>query len=294
MNILSIDGISKSYGRISALKDLSLRVEKGQVYGILGPNGSGKTTTLSVILGIVTQDSGSYSWFNNKYGARVRTKLGALLETPNFYPYLNADDNLAIIRQIKRSEEKDFTALLDLVHLSDRRRSKFFGYSLGMRQRLAIAAAMVGNPEVLILDEPTNGLDPEGIADVRETINAIAETGKTIIMASHMLDEVEKVCSHVAILKEGRLLTEGSVSSILSKNILIEVGAHDMEGLLSQLQTINQVLKITRRPLFFEVAVPDGFDPTILNNELMQRGVALRHLNTKRNRLEDDFLEITK
>lgn len=294
MNILSIDGISKSYGRISALKDLSLRVEKGQVYGILGPNGSGKTTTLSVILGIVTQDSGSYSWFNNKYGARVRTKLGALLETPNFYPYLNADDNLAIIRQIKRSEEKDFNALLDLVHLSDRRRSKFFAYSLGMRQRLAIAAAMVGNPEVLILDEPTNGLDPEGIADVRETINAIAQTGKTIIMASHMLDEVEKVCSHVAILKEGRLLTQGSVSSILSKDILIEVGANDMEGLLSELQTINQVLKITRRPLYFEVSVPDGFDPTSLNNELMQRGVALRHLNTKRNRLEDDFLEITK
>ncbi|NND31797.1 MAG: ATP-binding cassette domain-containing protein [Saprospiraceae bacterium] len=294
MKILSIHGITKSYGRIEAIKNLDLEVEPGQVYGILGPNGSGKTTTLSIVLGIIRQDKGMFQWFDGKYGRSVRTRLGALLETPNFYPYLDADDNLGIIRHIKRSHESDFSELLELVQLSDRRKSKFISYSLGMRQRLAIAAALVGDPEVLILDEPTNGLDPEGIADVRSTISDIASMGKTIIMASHMLDEVEKVCTHVAILKKGELLTHGPVGAILSDEITVEVGSVDLSRLEQALHSFEGVSNIIRKMNFFEISVSANFDVGAMNLELMNKGIVANHLQKKRHSLEDEFLEIIK
>ena len=211
MTVLQISGLTKKYGKITALKSLDLKIEQGNVYGLLGPNGSGKTTTLGIILGILKQDDGSFSWFGDKYGDQYRLKIGAILETPNFYPYLNADENLEIIRHIKNDQNADFTELLTMVNLVDRRKSNFSTYSLGMKQRLAIAATLIGEPEVLIFDEPTNGLDPQGIAEVREILKKIANTGKTVIMASHILDEVEKICSHVAIIKKGQLLATGPV-----------------------------------------------------------------------------------
>ena len=294
MNILSIDGITKSYGRIDAVKDLHLRIDSGQIFGILGPNGSGKTTTLSIILGIVHPDSGTFRWFEGPDGRSVRSKLGALLETPNFYPYLDAEDNLAIIRHIKRSSEKDFTKLLELVQLSHRKNSKFISYSLGMRQRLAIAAALVGDPEVLILDEPTNGLDPEGISDVRKTIKNIASMGKTIILASHMLDEVEKICSHVAILKNGELLKQGAVHTILSDEIVFEVGSDDLKGLEAALEKIESIRNLHKMSSYFEISVDESLDPGLLNVELMKAGIIINHLQRKKTRLEDEFLEITR
>ncbi|MBK8506329.1 MAG: ATP-binding cassette domain-containing protein [Saprospiraceae bacterium] len=292
MNVLSIKDTSKSYGNIEALNGLNLQVQQGEIWGILGPNGSGKTTILGIVLGIIHQDSGSFHWFEDKYGDHVRTKLGALLETPNFYPYLHADDNLAIIRHIKRSKETNFDQLLELVGLKERRKSKFSGYSLGMRQRLAIAAALVGDPEVLILDEPTNGLDPAGIADVRSIILKIASRGKTIIMASHMLDEVEKICSHVAILKKGRLLTEGLVGSILSDDMTIELQSEDLVLLEKILREMNQVNQIRRINSILEITVPKGFDSATLNRQLMDKGIVLQQLVIKKHSLETEFLEI--
>ena len=231
MPILEINNLTKRYGKITAVKDLSFTLEKGNIYGILGPNGSGKTTTLGIVLGITQKDAGNYSWFDGLHDKQARQRIGALLETPNFYPYLNADDNLEIIAHIKNKPQKRFDDLLALVDLKHRRRSPFNTYSLGMKQRLAIAGAMVGDPEVLIFDEPTNGLDPQGIAEVRETIRKIADQGKTILMASHILDEVEKICSHVAIIKQGKLLATGTVGNIIGGEDQIEVSSEENEAL---------------------------------------------------------------
>ncbi|MFB0924859.1 MAG: ATP-binding cassette domain-containing protein, partial [Vicingaceae bacterium] len=211
--ILNINGISKSYGKVKALNNLSLKINQGEIYGILGPNGSGKTTTLGIILDVLNADSGSFSWNEQENSKYDRKKIGSLLETPNFYPYLSARQNLSIVCKIKEVSESEVDRVLSLVDLISRANSKFKTFSLGMKQRLAIASALLGDPEVLVLDEPTNGLDPQGIAEIRTIILDLAAAGKTIIMASHILDEVEKTCSHVAVLKLGNLLTFGPIQT---------------------------------------------------------------------------------
>ena len=208
--VLTISGLQKNYGKIHAVNDLSLSVERGSVYGILGPNGSGKTTTLAIILGVVNSNGGSYSWFGNENSKNDRKRIGAILEQPLFYPYLTAEKNLQIVASIKGVEYSDIERVLKIVELFERKDSKFRTFSYGMKQRLAIASALLGNPEVLIFDEPTNGLDPKGIAEIRELIIKIAKQGITILLASHLLDEVQKTCSHVAVLKSGKKLYEGS------------------------------------------------------------------------------------
>lgn len=294
MSVLSVNSISKSYADIKAIDALDLEVQAGEIWGILGPNGSGKTTLLGMLLGIIHPDAGNYRWFEGKYGKYERRYLGALLETPNFYPYLNADENLAIIRHIKNSQENNFDSLLNLVSLIDRRSSKFVAYSLGMRQRLAIAAAMVGNPEVLILDEPTNGLDPEGIADVRSTILDIAHNGKTIIMASHMLDEVQKICTHVAILRKGKLLAKGPVDAILSGKIALELHADDLDQLRVILSKMFNHSDIRIKENGIEVLTEPGYNTAQLNRSLMQEGIFLSQLIVKKHSLETEFLQIIK
>ncbi|MDH3649930.1 MAG: ATP-binding cassette domain-containing protein [Saprospiraceae bacterium] len=294
MNVLTIVGISKSYGAITALNNLSLQIRAGDIHGLLGPNGSGKTTTLGIVLGIIKPTNGTYEWFDGLPAQMARRKLGALLETPNFYPYLNADDNLSIVRHIKRSSESDFDALLDLVQLKGRRKSKFNTYSLGMKQRLAIAAAMVGDPEVLILDEPTNGLDPEGIADVRNTIIRIGDSGKTIIMASHILDEVEKMCTHVSILKQGQIIAEGLVGAILSDDLCIEIGSEDLSKLGEALANIPGIRKMDEKNGWFELMVDPDVTASEINHRLLKMGLQINHLVVRKNRLEDEFLEVIK
>jgi ABC-type multidrug transport system ATPase subunit len=216
MPVLTVKNLTKSYGQLVALESLNLNVEAGQVFGLLGPNGSGKTTLLGILLDVLHPSSGTFTWFDGTEGEHVRRRIGAFLETPNFYPYLNADQNLSLVASIKRVSNPPLDSLLELVQLKDRHRSPFRTYSLGMKQRLALAACLVGDPVVLILDEPTNGLDPEGMVEVRHIIQKIAAQGKTIILASHILDEVEKICSHVAIIKKGKLLAAGAIGSILS------------------------------------------------------------------------------
>ena len=222
--ILQVNGLSKSYKDVKALDNLNLSVEQGTIFGLLGPNGSGKTTTLGILLGVIKQKSGSYSWFDNGHKTENRKKIGALLETPNFYPYLSAVRNLEIVAKIKNMNDPlpKIEAVLKEVNLFERKDSKFRTFSLGMKQRLAIASALLNDPEVLVLDEPTNGLDPQGIAEIRELILKIAGDNRTIIIASHILDEIEKVCTHVAILKFGKLIKQGTINEIIgAENYII-------------------------------------------------------------------------
>ncbi len=294
MSVLQINQLTKKYGRLTAVNGLSLRVEQGNVYGILGPNGSGKTTTLGCILGIIKANSGDFEWFGGRYGANPRRHIGALLETPNFYPYLNAVDNLAITAHIKKVKSPNIDEVLHLVKLHHRRLSKFKTYSFGMKQRLAIAAAMIGDPHVLIFDEPTNGLDPLGIAEVRQTINEIAGRGKTIIMASHILDEVEKVCSHVAIIKNGQLLTTGTVGAIINQNKSIELKADEVRSLIPRLQQIPGILKVDQKDHLLLLEVDQSVAAADINRLAFESGISLSHLLTRQKSLESEFLEITK
>jgi len=293
MPALTVRNLTKRYGSLMALEGLDIDIEAGQVFGLLGPNGSGKTTLLAILLDVLRPSGGSFTWFDGREGDHVRRRIGALLETPNFYPYLDADQNLAIVAGIKRVTTP-FDDLLELVQLRERRHSPYRTYSLGMKQRLALAACLVGDPDVLILDEPTNGLDPEGMVEVRHIIQKIAARGKTIILASHMLDEVEKVCSDVAIIKKGRLLAAGMVGSILGGQPVVEVGAVDIEMLHEVLSGSPLVTKITRDANHLILQLTSDGNPGDLNRIAFERGIVLTHLVFRRQSLEAEFLEITR
>ena len=294
MEVLQVDNLSKHYGLIKALDGLSFSVSEGQVMGILGPNGSGKTTTLGIILGVLNQNSGSYTWFENKYGDKHRLQIGAILETPNFYPYLNAEQNLDIVRQIKRVDNKNFDSLLDLVQLSERKKSPFRSYSLGMKQRLAIAATLIGDPKIVIFDEPTNGLDPQGIAEVRSVLKDIASRGRTVIMASHILDEVEKICSHVTMLKNGKILSSGPVGSILSDNVTLEIGAENRDTLVKFLETYPGIISVKLTGNHLECKADESILIAELNKKAISSDIKINHLIARKSRLEEEFLEIVK
>ena len=293
MTVLETNELSKRYGPIKAVNRLSLKVEEGQILGILGPNGSGKTTFLGMVLDIIKKDSGNYAWFEGKHGENARKNLGALLETPNFYPYKNAVDNLRIIAHIKKVENPRIDELLEIVNLAHRKTSPFRAYSLGMKQRLGIAGAMIGDPDVLIFDEPTNGLDPQGIAEVRETIVNIGKEGKTIIMASHILDEVEKVCTHVSIIKNGNHLISGSVGSIISDDVQVEIAAPNLDGLRNMLSNDSRISKLVEKEGKLVLYVDSEFSTSEINQMAHNNGITLTHLVAKAKSLESEFLEIT-
>jgi ABC-2 type transport system ATP-binding protein len=293
--ILSIQGVSKNYGSIQALNSVSFDVPQGCVFGILGPNGSGKTTLLSIILDILQARSGTYNWFGKPGSAATRKLIGSLLETPNFYHYLSAVDNLNITHAISgRGDATDIDRVLEIVKLSARKKSKFKTYSLGMKQRLAIGAALLGNPDVLVFDEPTNGLDPVGIAEIRELIKQLARDGKTIIMASHLLDEVEKVCTHVAILKKGNLLTAGPVDEVLANEDIVEVSAQDTVKLKEVLASIPGHTHLKEEgkaiQLFFPIGTANMED---INRYCFNQGITLNQLLLKKKSLETKFFELT-
>ncbi len=293
--ILSINGIAKAYGPIKALKGVSFDVPEGAVFGILGPNGSGKTTMLSIILDILKADTGSFAWFGKPGSPETRKKIGSLLETPNFYHYLSAVDNLNITHAISgRGDVADIDRVLEIVKLSERKKSKFSSYSLGMKQRLAIGAALLGDPQVLVFDEPTNGLDPVGIAEIRELIKELAKRGKTIIMASHLLDEVEKVCTHVAILKRGTLITAGHVDEVLSNEDIVEVSSNDPAQLLSLLNSFPGYTTIKQDGRLVQLFFPIGTASLeAVNRFCFEKGITLNLLNVKKKSLETKFFELT-
>ena len=292
--ILNISGISKNYGRVKALNNLSLQINKGEVYGILGPNGSGKTTTLGIILDVLNADTGSFTWYGKAPSKHSRKKIGSLLETPNFYPYLTARQNLSIVCKIKEVNESEVDRVLSIVDLISRANSKFKTFSLGMKQRLAIASALLGDPEVLVLDEPTNGLDPQGIAEIRTIINDLAKEGKTIIMASHILDEVEKICSHVAVLKLGNLLSFGPIQEVLNNKAQVFVIANDVEQLKTALSQIDGVSGINQIGNKFYLMLAEGKDSAYLNKALFDKGVVASEIGVQQSSLEANFLELIK
>ena len=292
--VLAINNISKNYGKIQALKNVSFSVPEGSVFGILGPNGSGKTTLLGIVMDILKATSGTFTFFGQPGSAAMRRQIGTLLETPNFYQYLSGERNLEIAAEIKGKGREDISNVLQKVDLLERRKSKFSTYSLGMKQRLAIASALLGNPSVLVFDEPTNGLDPVGIADIRQLIVKLAAEGKTIIMASHLLDEVEKVCSHVAILKRGTLLTAGHVDDILVNEDIVEVSAADNIKLLEILHTMNGYTTIRQHPKVIQLLFPSGTaELSNINRHCFNNGIVLNHLNLKQKSLETKFFELT-
>ncbi len=293
--VLSIDNIAKSYGSVKALKGVSFEVPEGSVFGILGPNGSGKTTLLGIVMDVLKASSGDFRWFGQPGTPEQRRKIGSLLETPNFYTYLSAVDNLKITQAISgRGTEEEINEVLKKVNLYERRRYKFSSYSLGMKQRLAIAAALLGNPKVLVLDEPTNGLDPVGIAEIRELIIELRDKGHTIIMASHLLDEVEKVCNHVAILKTGTLITTGHVEEVLMDEDIVEMSAADLTALASALSSFGHTVSVDQKTNTVQVIMPKGTASLeIFNRQCFERGVVLNHLLLKKKRLEARFFELT-
>ncbi|PIQ25614.1 ABC transporter ATP-binding protein [bacterium (Candidatus Blackallbacteria) CG17_big_fil_post_rev_8_21_14_2_50_48_46] len=293
-SILEIFSLSKRYGRLQALQDLNLQIESGTTWGILGPNGSGKTTTLGIVLGVLKPTTGEYLWFGTKPTAQARRRVGTLLETPNFYTYLSAQRNLEIVAAIKGHGQERIAEVLDLVELAKRAKDPISGYSLGMRQRLAVASALLSDPEVLILDEPTNGLDPQGIADVREVIKKTAQTGKTIIMASHILDEVEKVCSHVAVLKQGRRLAAGPLESVLSTAPRLKIASDDLAALQTLASQCPGVQELTQQAGRLELILESGQEPAQINRWFMEQGVALSHLSLEKPSLESGFLNLIR
>ncbi len=295
-SVLTIRNLSKRYGAIQAVNDVSFEVEAKSVFGILGPNGSGKTTTLGIVLDVVRRDAGMYTWFGSPtHTNEIKRKVGAILETPNFYPYLSGYRNLKIVADIKGVSYDKIMPILDKVSLLGRKDSNFKDYSLGMKQRLAIASALLGDPDVLVLDEPTNGLDPEGIREIRDLIRQIASEGKTIILASHLLDEVEKVCTHVGILKSGNLLTYGNVNEILSEDLTVELSSDDVDVLTATLESIRGLKIIERQKNNLLAKVTDeALTASMINKMLHDQGVSLNHLVIKKKSLEDQFLEIVK
>jgi ABC-type multidrug transport system ATPase subunit len=274
------------------VEDVSFRVEEGSIYGILGPNGSGKTTTLGIVLDVIRPSGGSFRWFGRKLSKESKRQIGALIETPNFYPYLSGRQNLRLAADVKGADHREVPRVLELVGLEKRAGSAFKGYSLGMKQRLALASALLGNPRVLVLDEPTNGLDPQGIAEVRELILRVAAEGKTILLASHLLDEVEKVCTHVAVLRGGRLRAEGPVHSILSAQDQVLIYTQHLEAALEQLRQLPQVLRMSPMKDHLQLTLQEGFGSADLNRALMERGVVLSQLIVRKKSLEAQFMEI--
>lgn len=292
-HILSLHQVSKRYGPIQALKEVSFDVPARSVFGVLGPNGSGKTTLLGIVMDVLKANSGNFKWFGQEPHADLRKRIGTLLETPNFYHYYSAVRNLQINAMIKGRGEDDIERVLRLAGLWERRDSKFSTFSLGMKQRLAIASALMGKPEVLLLDEPTNGLDPAGIAEIRDLIRQLGEQGTTVIMASHLLDEVEKVCTHVAILKKGVLLTAGHVDEVLSAEDMIEIGATDLARLEGVLNALPNIKSLRRHNGSFQVVFSESQTAEQVNRYCFEQGITLNYLAVRKKSLEARFIELT-
>jgi len=293
--ILELRQLTKHYGSIRAVNNLSLEVEKGQVFGILGPNGSGKTTTLSIIMGVILPQAGSFSWFGNTGGyADWKKKIGSLIEIPNFYPYLSLVNNLRIIARIKAVPDDDIERVLRITNLHERKGYAYNTLSLGMKQRLAMASVLLGDPEVMVLDEPTNGLDPGGIAEVRNIIVREAEKGKTVILASHILAEVEKVCSHVAVMKDGELLASGRVSELIGAERVFMVSAPDTSLLEESLVRAGMVKSFEKKGDELFLTCPPAVTAAELNKFAFDNGVVLEKLVPVRKSLEAQFLELVK
>jgi len=294
--ILKLNQLTKTFGSLTAVDALTFDIEKGHVYGILGPNGSGKSTTLGMILNVVNPSSGQFEWFQGNLSTHeALKKVGAIIESPNFYPSMSAEDNLKLVCQIKEVDYSRIDVVLDIVDLQDRKKDHFKSYSLGMKQRLAIASALLNNPEILILDEPTNGLDPQGIHQIREIIKRIASEGMTILLASHLLDEVEKVCSHVVVIRKGKMLYSGPVDELSATHGFLELKSNqtmELNSFLDAHDAIESYEEIDHQVIKAILARP--YKASDINKECFEKGVFLTHLVKRKETLEEQFLKLTK
>ena len=292
--ILSINQLTKVYGPLKAVDNLSFTIEKGNVYGILGPNGSGKSTTLGMVLNVVNKTSGEFKWFDGAESTHeALKKVGAIIEHPNFYPYMTAAQNLELVCKIKGVPSHKVEEKLEVVGLLDRKDSKFRTFSLGMKQRLAIASALLNDPEILILDEPTNGLDPQGIHQIREIIRKIASDGTTILLASHLLDEVEKVCSHVVIIRKGVKLYSGPVDGINASHGFFELEAENTELLQQLLNEHPSIGKVSLKNNLVTAIIEEPMSASDINRYLFEKGLSLSYLIKRKESLEEQFLQLT-
>jgi ABC-2 type transport system ATP-binding protein len=293
--ILQIQNLDKKYGKVHAVNNLTFNIQKGNVYGILGPNGSGKSTTLGMLLNVVNPSGGEFQWFDGAISTHeALKKVGAIIERPNFYPFMTASQNLQLVCKIKEISPDKIDEKLELVNLLDRKNDKFQTYSLGMKQRLAIASALLNDPEILILDEPTNGLDPKGIQEIRSIIKNISQQGTTILLASHLLDEVEKVCSHVVVLQKGKKLYDGKTDLMTQTNGIIELKADiENEKLESVLRNFKGINKIEYENETTFCYLTEEVDTTVLNKFLFEHNIVVSHLRKTKPSLEQRFLDIT-
>lgn len=292
MNVLSTRNLHKEYGRITAVNQLNLNISKGTVFGLLGPNGSGKTTTLGMILGVTSPTSGDFLWFDKPANHEHRKRIGSILEKPNFYPNFSAYKNLELACLIKDAPNSRIDEVLEQVGLIERSHDPFRTYSLGMKQRLAIGSALLSHPEVLILDEPTNGLDPKGIAEIRQLIIDIAQSGKTIILASHLLDEVQKVCSEFCILQKGNLIYQGRVDADFNEDLLVEIEHHDLMSLSSAMERFPYYISHRLLKDKIEVQCQSNTNASDVNRYLVEHGIYISHLQVIKKNLEQQFMEI--
>ena len=292
--ILTINNLTKKFGYLTAVKDLSFTINKGNVYGLLGPNGSGKSTTLGIVLNVVNKTNGDFFWFDGNVNTHdALKKVGAIIERPNFYPYMSAYQNLKLVCKIKGVDISKIDEKLEIVGLLERRKSKFRTYSLGMKQRLAIASALLNDPEILILDEPTNGLDPQGIHQIREIIKDIATKGTTILLASHLLDEVEKVCTHVVVLRKGEKLYSGRVDEMISSHGFFEIKCDKQDELISFLDSVPSIGNIKTKDHLITAFLNEPMEASAFNKLLFDKGFTLSHLVKRKESLEEQFLQLT-
>lgn len=292
--ILTINNLTKKFGYLTAVKDLSFTIKKGNVYGILGPNGSGKSTTLGIVLNVVNKTHGDFHWFDGNVNTHeALKKVGAIIERPNFYPYMSATQNLKLVCKIKGLDYSKIDEKLEVVGLLDRKDSKFRTFSLGMKQRLAIASALLNDPEILILDEPTNGLDPQGIHQIRKIIQQIAGNGTTILLASHLLDEVEKVCTHVVVLRKGKKLYSGRVDEMISSHGFFELKSDNPQQLIKLLENTPSFSKVKVENDLVTAFLSAPMSAAAFNKLMFEKGIALSHLVQRKESLEEQFLQLT-
>lgn len=292
--ILTINNLTKKFGYLTAVKDLSFTINKGNVYGILGPNGSGKSTTLGIVLNVVNKTSGDFHWFDgNTTTHHALKQVGAIIERPNFYPYMTAAENLKLVCRIKGVDYSKIDEKLEVVGLLDRKNHQFKTYSLGMKQRLAIASALLNDPEILILDEPTNGLDPQGIHQIRKIIKEIAANGTTILLASHLLDEVEKVCSHVVVLRKGEKLYSGRVDEMINSYGYFELKTEKQDKLLKLLENNPDFGKLKVEGELITAFLNEPMSASDFNRMMFDKGIVLSHLVKRKESLEEQFLQLT-
>jgi ABC-2 type transport system ATP-binding protein len=293
--VVETSRLSKRYGNgVMAVSELALGVRRGEVYGFLGPNGAGKTTTLRMLLGLIRPTSGSARVLGRPPGNPAGlARVGALVESPAFYPYLSGRDNLRVIADYSGAPRSRVEAALEEVDLASRGRDAFQTYSLGMKQRLGVAAALVKQPELLILDEPTNGLDPQGMVEMRHLIREIGRGERTVLLSSHLLNEVEQICDRIGVIQRGRLVAEGTVDEVRGTSNSLVVRAAPLEKARGLLGEWLGPAQVTERDGVFQLAV-DPARSAELNRRLVEHGVEVSELRPRERSLEDVFLELTE